>query len=130
VRSPVLPAEGPGFDRADVAYVGNHGVDTVAQPNINAGLIIGAGTLGQPEYPRTASTTCQDSAFSRQVAMYTAKHVGRWSTRLRAYGRRMQAWMLYWSCFALSSLPGVHRCRFCRLDDGRVSTISSISRCQ
>ena len=39
----------------DVAYVGNHGVDTVAQPNINAGLVIGAGPLGQPEYPRTAN---------------------------------------------------------------------------
>jgi hypothetical protein len=56
----------------DVAYVGNHGVDTVAQPNINAGLIIGAGTLGQPEYPRTASTTEYFQGFS---SMYNALQV-------------------------------------------------------
>jgi hypothetical protein len=56
----------------DVAYVGNHGVDTVAQPNINAGLVIGAGTHGQPEYPRTANTTEYFQGFS---SMYNSLQV-------------------------------------------------------
>ncbi len=41
----------------DAAYVGNHGVRIPGQFNLNAGRVIGAGTAGQPEYPRTASTT-------------------------------------------------------------------------
>jgi hypothetical protein len=41
----------------DAAYVGNHGVRIPGQYNLNAGVVPGAGTLGQPEYPRTASTT-------------------------------------------------------------------------
>ena len=56
----------------DIAYVGNHGVDTVAQPNINAGLVIGAGPQGQPEYPRTANTTEYFTGFS---SMYNALQV-------------------------------------------------------
>ncbi|MCU1330815.1 MAG: plasmid encoded RepA protein, partial [Bryobacterales bacterium] len=34
--------------------------------------------------PGRVAGNCQDSAFSRQVAMYLAKHVGRWSTRRSA----------------------------------------------
>ena len=56
----------------DVAYVGNHGVDTVAQPNLNAGLIVGAGPLGQPEYPRTANSTLYFQGFS---SMYNSLQV-------------------------------------------------------
>jgi hypothetical protein len=41
----------------DTAYVGNHGVRAPGQYNLNAGVILGAGTAGQPEFPRTASTT-------------------------------------------------------------------------
>lgn len=41
----------------DAAYVGNHGVRIPGQYNLNAGMVIGAGTHGQPEYPRTASAT-------------------------------------------------------------------------
>jgi hypothetical protein len=41
----------------DLAYVGNHGVDIGAMANINAALVPGLGTLGQPLYPRTAATT-------------------------------------------------------------------------
>ncbi|MBV8830502.1 MAG: TonB-dependent receptor, partial [Acidobacteriaceae bacterium] len=42
----------------DVAYVGNHGVRIPGQLNLNAGVVLGAGTAGQPEYPlRTAATT-------------------------------------------------------------------------
>jgi hypothetical protein len=54
----------PGHFTLDVAYVGNHGVDEVAMANINAGLVIGAGTKGQPEYPRTAATTLLFAPFS------------------------------------------------------------------
>jgi hypothetical protein len=56
----------------DVAYVGNHGVDAVAQPNLNAGLIVGAGPLGQPEYPRTAASTLYFQGFS---SMYNSLQV-------------------------------------------------------
>ena len=45
----------PAHFTLDVAYVGNHGVDMFIDPNINAATVIGLGTLGQPEYPRTAS---------------------------------------------------------------------------
>jgi hypothetical protein len=48
----------------DVAYVGSHGVDVHASPNLNAGLIIGAGALGQPEYPRTVATNLWSQGFS------------------------------------------------------------------
>lgn len=41
----------------DAAYVGNHGVRIPGQFNLNAGTVIGAGTAGQPEYPRTANAT-------------------------------------------------------------------------
>jgi len=48
----------------DAAYVANHGVDIASQTNLNAGQVIGAGTLGQPEYPRTASTIFLFQGFS------------------------------------------------------------------
>jgi len=38
--------------------VGSHGVDTIDQFNMNAGFLVGAGALGQPEYP----------TYGRQVA--------------------------------------------------------------
>jgi hypothetical protein len=41
----------------DTAYVGNHGVRSPGQFNLNAGVLLGAGALGQPEYPRTALAT-------------------------------------------------------------------------
>jgi len=63
----------------DVAYVGNHGVDTVSQPNINAGMIIGAGTKGQPEYPRTASTTQIFQGFSSNYNALQVKFDRRFS---------------------------------------------------
>jgi hypothetical protein len=56
----------------DVAYVGSHGVNTMAAPNINAGLIIGAGAKGQPEYPRTVSTTVY---FQGHSSTYNALQV-------------------------------------------------------
>jgi hypothetical protein len=41
----------------DVAYVGSHGVHTPAQYNMNASFIVGAGSKGDPQYPRTAAST-------------------------------------------------------------------------
>jgi len=40
----------------DVAYVGSHGVDTPAQPNLNAGQTIGAGSAGQPFFVKFGIT--------------------------------------------------------------------------
>lgn len=48
----------------DAAYVANHGVDIASQTNLNASRVVGAGTLGQPEYPRTASTIFLFQGFS------------------------------------------------------------------
>src|SRR5579859_6201198 len=51
----------------DVAYVGNHGVDTVVNYNLNAGTIAGAGNAGLPEFPtfgRTASTNLLFAGYS------------------------------------------------------------------
>jgi hypothetical protein len=51
----------------DVAYVGNHGVDSVVNYNANAGVIPGAGSAGQPQFAtfgRTASTNILFAPFS------------------------------------------------------------------
>ena len=44
--------------------MGNHGVDIGSMANINAATVAGLGTLGQPEYPRTAATTLLFQGFS------------------------------------------------------------------
>jgi hypothetical protein len=41
----------------DAAYVGNHGVRIPGQLNLNAGVIPGAGTAGQPEYTKIDPNT-------------------------------------------------------------------------
>lgn len=61
----------PAHFTLDVAYVGNHGVDTMVGENINAATVIGRGTQGQPEYPRTA-TTSENVPLSTS---YNALHV-------------------------------------------------------
>jgi hypothetical protein len=50
----------------DVAYVGNHGVDTVASTGINSVSVPGSGTAGEPGaiFGRTAGTTEYFDAFS------------------------------------------------------------------
>ncbi|HME06717.1 MAG TPA: TonB-dependent receptor [Bryobacteraceae bacterium] len=60
----------------DLTYIGSHGVDTVAQVNLNAGQIIGAGTAGEPEYAafgRTASSTLFFQGFSSSYEALQAK---------------------------------------------------------
>lgn len=57
----------PGRLTLDVAYVGNHGVDSVVNYNLNAGTIPGAGNAGLPEFPtfgRTASTNLLFAGYS------------------------------------------------------------------
>jgi hypothetical protein len=48
----------------DVAYVGNHGVDTPAAVNLNAGQVIGGKNQAQPLYPITATITQYFTGFS------------------------------------------------------------------
>ena len=62
----------PAHFTLDVAYVGNHGVRSVAATNINAATVVGLGTRGQPEYPRTANTTQYWQGFS---SMYNGLQV-------------------------------------------------------
>src|SRR5262249_25617340 len=66
----------------DVAYVGSHGVDTYSAPNINAGLTIGAGALGQPQYPRTATTTLYSQGHSSSYNALQVKLDRRFSSGL------------------------------------------------
>jgi len=51
----------------DVAYVGNHSVDTVVNYNLNAATVVGLGKQGQPEFGpfgRTASTNLLFAGYS------------------------------------------------------------------
>jgi hypothetical protein len=64
----------------DVAYVGNHGVDISSATDLNAGMLIGAGTAGQPEYPRTASTLLYYRGFSSSYNALQAKFDRRFSS--------------------------------------------------
>src|SRR5215469_3540789 len=51
----------------DVAYVGNHAVDTVVNYNLNAATVVGLGNQGLPEFPtfgRTASTNLLFAGYS------------------------------------------------------------------
>ena len=51
----------------DVAYVGNHSVDTVVNYNLNAATVVGLGNQGLPEFPtfgRTASTNLLFAGYS------------------------------------------------------------------
>jgi hypothetical protein len=66
----------------DVAYVGNHGVDVGSQANINAGVVPGLGTLGQPEYPRTAATLIFFQGFSTSYNALQVKLDKRYSNGL------------------------------------------------
>jgi hypothetical protein len=59
----------------DTAYVGNHGVRTVATYNLNVptqAALIGKGNAGRPELPRTADTTQYFAGYS---SMYNGLQV-------------------------------------------------------
>jgi hypothetical protein len=48
----------------DATYVANHGVNSVAAYNLNAGRVLGRGAAGQPQFPRTAATNQYFRGFS------------------------------------------------------------------
>ena len=56
----------PGKFVLDIAYVGNHSVDTVVNFNLNAATVAGAGNAGLPEatFGRTASTNLLFAGYS------------------------------------------------------------------
>lgn len=75
----------PGGFALDVAYVGNHGVDSVVAYNLNAAVIPGIGAAGQPEYApfhRTASTTLFWDGYSSSYNALQVKLDRRFSAGL------------------------------------------------
>ena len=67
----------------DVAYVGTHGVNIAGSYNLNAGYVIGAGSRGQPQYPRTAATTQIFRGFSSNYNSLQVKFDRRFNSGLR-----------------------------------------------
>lgn len=70
----------------DVAYVGSHGVDTPATVDLNAGQLIGAGSLGQPllqKYGQTASAKVYFRGFSSTYNSLQVKFDRRFSSGFR-----------------------------------------------
>lgn len=67
----------------DVAYVGTHGVDIPANVNLNAGQIPGAGSRGQPQYPRTAATQQIFRGFGSNFNSLQVKFDRRFRTGLK-----------------------------------------------
>jgi len=66
----------PGHFVLDVAYVGNHSVDTVVNYNLNAATVAGLGNAGQPEFTpfgRTASTNLLFAGYSSSYNALQAK---------------------------------------------------------
>ncbi len=59
----------------DAAYVGSHGVDTPAAPNLNAGQIIGAGAAGQPFYAKYGTTANVAQYFQGFSSTYNSLQV-------------------------------------------------------
>ncbi len=60
----------------EAAYIGSHGVDTVATYNLNAAATIGSGTAGEPLYQlykRTAGTTLYFNGYSSSYNALQAK---------------------------------------------------------
>jgi hypothetical protein len=71
----------------DVAYVGNHSVDTVVNYNLNAGTIAGAGNPGLPEFTsfgRTASTNLLFAGYSSSYHALQVKFDRRFTGGLAA----------------------------------------------
>jgi outer membrane receptor protein involved in Fe transport len=71
----------------DVAYVGNHSVDTVVNYNLNAATVVGLGTHGQPEFDsfgRTASTNLLFAGYSSSYHALQVKLDRRFSSGFAA----------------------------------------------
>lgn len=59
----------------DVAYVGNHSVDTVVNYNLNAATVVGQGKNGQPEFPTFGRTANTNLLFAGYSSSYHALQV-------------------------------------------------------
>jgi len=69
----------------DLAYVGNHGVDSVINYNLNAATVVGLGKAGQPEFNsfgRTANTNLLFAGYSTSYHALQAKFDRRFSNGL------------------------------------------------
>jgi hypothetical protein len=69
----------------DVAYVGNHGVDSVINYNLNAATVVGLGKAGQPEFNtfgRTANTNLLFAGYSSSYHALQTKFDRRFSNGL------------------------------------------------
>jgi hypothetical protein len=69
----------------DLAYVGNHGVDSVINYNLNAATVAGLGKAGQPEFNpfgRTANTNLLFAGYSSSYHALQAKFDRRFSNGL------------------------------------------------
>jgi hypothetical protein len=69
----------------DLAYVGNHGVDSVINYNLNAATVVGLGKAGQPEFNtfgRTANTNLLFAGYSSNYHALQAKFDRRFSNGL------------------------------------------------
>jgi len=65
----------PGHFALDLAYVGNHGVNTVLNYNLNAATVIGKGTAGQPQFAPFGRTASTNLLFAGYSSMYNALQV-------------------------------------------------------
>ncbi len=65
----------PGRFVLDVAYVGNHSVDTVVNYNLNAATVVGLGNNGQPEFNSFGRTANTNLLFAGYSSSYHALQV-------------------------------------------------------
>ena len=65
----------PGHWTLDVAYVGNKGVHTPIEYNLNAAVVYGAGAAGQPEYGPFGRTATSNEFFAGFSSRYNALQV-------------------------------------------------------
>ncbi len=59
----------------DLAYVGNHGVDSVINYNLNAATVLGLGKQGQPEFNSFGRTANTNLLFAGYSSSYNALQV-------------------------------------------------------
>jgi|HubBroStandDraft_6_1064221.scaffolds.fasta_scaffold00867_6 hypothetical protein len=62
----------PGRFVLDLAYVGNHSVDTVVNYNLNAATVVGLGNAGQPEFTPFGRTASANLLFAGYSSSYNA----------------------------------------------------------
>jgi hypothetical protein len=65
----------PGKFVLDLAYVGNHGVDSVVNYNLNAATVLGGGNNGRPEFAASGRTAATNLLFAGYSTSYHALQV-------------------------------------------------------